>query len=60
LALFSQVPQEELEYYKESITYEIRGYQELIENYQIAEPDLALVSEANKAFKKAVRPYQQD
>lgn len=60
LALFSQIPQEELEYYKESITYEIRGYQELIESYQIAEPDLALVSEANKEFRKAVEPYQQD
>jgi hypothetical protein len=60
LALFSQVPQEEVEYYKESITYEIRGYQELIESYQMAEPDLALVSEANKEFKKAVGPYQQD
>ena len=58
LSLFGQIPQEEIEYYKESIAYEIRGYQELIESYQIADPDLALVSEANKNFKKAVGPYQ--
>jgi hypothetical protein len=60
LSLFGQIPQEEIEYYKESIAYEIRGYQELIESYQIADPDLALVSEANKNFKKAVGPYQKD
>jgi len=26
----------------------------------MVEPDLALVSEVNKTFKKAVAPYQQD
>lgn len=36
------------------------GYQELVESYQMVEPDLALVSEVNKTFKKAVAPYQQD
>ena len=60
LGLFSQIPDEELTYYKESIAYEIRGYQELVESYQMVEPDLALVSEVNKTFKKAVAPYQQD
>jgi hypothetical protein len=60
LALFSQVPDEELTYYKESIAYEVSGYQELVESYQMVEPDLALVSEVNKAFRKAIAPYQLD
>ena len=60
LALFSQVPNEELAYYKESIAYEINGYQALVESYQMVEPDLALVTEVNKVFRKAVAPYQQD
>jgi hypothetical protein len=60
LALFSQVPDEELTYYKESIAYEVSGYQELVESYQMVEPDLALVSEVNKAFRKAIAPYKLD
>ena len=60
LALFNQVPNEEVAYYKESIAYEINEYQALVESYQMVEPDLALVSEVNKAFRKAVAPYQQD
>ena len=60
LALFSQVPNEELTYYKESIAYEVSGYQELIESYQMVEPDLAIISKANKVFRKAVAPYQQN
>jgi hypothetical protein len=57
LALFSQVPEEELQYYKESIGIEVRAYQALLETYQTAEPNLDSVSAANKAFRKAVRPY---
>jgi hypothetical protein len=60
LALFSQVPDEELAYYKESIAYEVSGYQKLVESYQMVEPDLAIVSKVNKAFRKAVAPYQQN
>ena len=60
LALFSQVPKEELQYYKESIGMEIRAYQGLLESYQPLEPNLDSVSEANKAFRKAVEPYTVD
>ncbi len=60
LALFSQVPEEELTYYKQSIAIEIRAYQTILENYQILEPDLNHVSEANKAFRKATAPYTAD
>ena len=60
LALFSQVPDEELAYYKESIAYEVSGYQKLVESYQMVEPDLAIVSKVNKAFRKAVATYQQN
>ncbi len=57
LALFSQVPAEELTYYKESIALEINAYQKVLETYQTLEPDLDSVSEANKAFRKATYPY---
>ena len=57
LALFSQVPVEELQYYKESIDVEVRAYQSLLETYQTIEPDLERVSAANKAFRKTVEPY---
>ena len=60
LALFSQVPEEELTYYKQSIAIEIRAYQTILESYQILEPDLNHVSEANKAFRKATAPYTAD
>ena len=60
LALFSQVPEEELTYYKQSIAIEIRAYQTILESYQILEPDLNYVSEANKAFRKATAPYTAD
>ncbi len=40
LALFSQVPEEELTYYKESIALEINRYQKVLESYQIYEPSL--------------------
>ena len=60
LALFSQVPNEELQYYKESIAIEISGYQNLLENYQGLEPNLERVSEANATFRKAIAPYTAD
>ena len=60
LALFSQVPDEELAYYMENIAYEVRAYQKLVESYQMVEPDLAIVSKVNTAFRKAVAPYQQN
>lgn len=60
LALFSQVPEEELQYYKESIGVEVRAYQALLETYQMVEPNLDSVSTANKAFRKAVGPYTAD
>jgi len=60
LALFSQVPEEELAYYKESIGVEVRAYQALLETYQMVEPNLDSVSAANKAFRKTVGPYTTD
>ena len=60
LSLFSQVPEEELTYYKESIYLEISGYKDLLEAYQSLEPDLEQVAKANAAFKKSVRPYIGD
>ena len=57
LALFSQVPEEELTYYKEGIALEVSAYQNILEIYQTLEPDLDSVSEANKAFRKATDPY---
>ena len=60
LTLFSQVPEEELTYYKESIELEIRAYQRILERYQILEPNLDSVSEANKDFRKATGPYTSD
>ncbi len=60
LALFSQVPEEELLYYKEGIELEVRAYQKLIEAYQMLEPSLDSVSAANKDFRKAVGPYLTD
>ncbi|MDA0779429.1 MAG: DUF2723 domain-containing protein [Bacteroidetes bacterium] len=60
LALFSQVPKEELTYYKQNIAIEIRAYQTILESYQTLEPDLDHVSEANKAFRKATAPYTTD
>ena len=60
LTLFSQVPEEELTYYKESIELEIRAYQRILERYQILEPNLDSVSEANKDFRKATSPYTSD
>ena len=60
LALFSQIPAEELTYYKQSIAIEIRGYQNILESYQALEPDLDHVSEANKAFRKATVIYTAD
>ena len=60
LALFSQVPNEELQYYKESIAIEISGYQNLLENYQGLEQNLERVSEANATFRKAIAPYTAD
>ncbi len=60
LALFSQVPEEELTYYKQNIAIEIRAYQTILESYQTLEPDLDHVSEANKAFRKATAPYTND
>ena len=57
LVLFSQVPNDELQFYKESIEIEIQAYQALLETYQTLEPDLDNVSTANKAFRKAVEPY---
>lgn len=60
LTLFSQIPTEELQYYKESIAIEITGYQDILETYQAVEPDLDRIATANKAFKKAITPYQQD
>ena len=60
LTLFSQVPEEELTYYKESIELEILAYQRILERYQILEPNLDSVSEANKDFRKATGPYTSD
>ena len=60
LALFSQVPEEEITYYEESIALEINRYQEVLESYQMYEPSLENVSEANKAFRKATSPYTAD
>lgn len=60
LALFSQVPEEELQYYKESIAFEIQAYQKVLESYQILEPNLDSVSEANADFRKATNPYTTD
>ena len=60
LALFSKVPNEELQYYKESIAIEISGYQNLLESYQGLEPSLERVSEANAIFRKAIAPYAAD
>lgn len=60
LVLFSQIPDEELQFYKESIGVEIRAYQALLETYQTLEPNLDSVSEANKTFRKAVGPYTTD
>jgi hypothetical protein len=60
LALFSQVPDEELPYYKESISFEVRMYQSMLEIYQSVEPNLDSVSKANEAFRKATAPYTLD
>ena len=60
LTLFSQVPEEELTYYKESIELEILAYQRILERYQILEPNLDSVSEANKDFRKATGLYTSD
>ena len=60
LSLFSQVPEEELTYYKESIYVEINGYKELLESYQSIEPDLERVAKANAAFKGSVSPYMEN
>ncbi len=57
LALFSQVPVEELQYYEESIAFEVRMYQKMLERYQTLEPDLERVTEANEAFRKATAAY---
>ena len=60
LALFSQIPTEELQYYKESIRLEIESYQRVLENYQRKEPNLDSVSQANAAFRKAIALYTTD
>jgi len=60
LALFSQIPTEELQYYKESIRLEIESYQRVLENYQRKEPNLDSVSQANAAFRKAIAVYTTD
>lgn len=57
MALFSQIPEEELDYYKENIAEEVTNYQRVVEEYQTLEPDLDRVSEVNKAFRKAVENY---
>ncbi len=60
LSLFSQIPTEELQYYKESIRLEIESYQRVLENYQRKEPNLDSVSQANAAFRKAIALYTID
>ena len=60
LAVFSQVPEEELNYYTQSISLEVDAYQKLLEIYQEKEPNLDSVSTANKAFRKATSPYVAD
>lgn len=57
LAIFSQIPEEELSYYAKSISLEIESYKRLLETYQEVEPNLDSVSAANKAFRKATNPY---
>jgi cell shape-determining protein MreC len=60
LAVFSQVPEEELSYYTQSIRLEVEGYKNLLEEYQQMEPNLDSVSAANEAFRKATSPYVAD
>jgi hypothetical protein len=60
LAVFSQVPEEELSYYTQSIRLEVDAYQRLLEIYQETEPNLDSVSAANEAFRKATSPYVAD
>jgi hypothetical protein len=58
LALFRELPSKELQYYKESISLEIKSYNNALEMYQEHEPDLSLVAVANEAFKEATEPYE--